>query len=165
MKDILLETSNFTGDIILENFEFDGEYDHLFKNIRKAIKNRGMLGGLGQITGLSTNKGAARRAERKVQKAERKEDRNERKNLLADAKAAVKQSKAEVQLAEAASQTSQANLVESVAQEQAQGAGQGEAVVSPKKDNTMMYAGIGGGVLLLIVVLAFVLMRNRSKPV
>lgn len=163
MRNLLLETSNFNGDIILENFEFEGDYDHLFKGIRKAFKERGLLGGLGQITGLSTNKGAERREEKREAKAERKEDKNERKNIVAEATAAQ-------QAAEAVVQQSQAGLVDSIAQEQqAQAQTQAQAqeqttdpAAKPKEDNTIMYASIAGGVLLVIVLIVVVLMRRRS---
>lgn len=167
MRNILLETSNFNGDIILENFEFEGDYDHLFKGIRKAFKERGLLGGIGQITGLSTNKGAERRAENREKKQDRKEDRNERKNILAEAKAAVKESTAAQQVAEAINQQSQAGLVDSLAKEQAQVPAQEQTTSPdpvPKEDNTIMYASIGGAILL-VIVLVLILMRRKSNPV
>ncbi|HEX8546134.1 MAG TPA: hypothetical protein VF691_04180 [Cytophagaceae bacterium] len=146
MQEIEIE-SNFQGNIVLDSDSFDGEYDNLFKGIRKAIKDRGLLGGMGQLTGLSTNKGVERRQIKREAKVVRKADRNERKNILADAKANVKNSEAEAQVG-------QANMLASISQATPEG---------PKKSNkTVLWAGIGGGVLLLIGVVIFIVLKKKG---
>lgn len=146
MQEIELE-SNFNGDLILEADSFEGEYDQLFKGIRKAVKERGVLGGLGQLTGLSTNKGTERRQARREARLKRKADRNDRKNILVDAKANQKN-------AEAESQVGQATMLAAIAQEP-------QADKEKPKSKTMLWVGIGAGVLLLAGVIVILVLRKK----
>lgn len=147
MQQIEIESS-FQGDIVIDADSFEGDYDHLFKGIRKAVKERGILGGIGQVSGLSTNKGAERRKANRDARAVRKADRNDRKNLLADAKATQKN-------AEAQAQTGQADMLTALSQEP-------PADTAKKASKTTLFVAIGGGALVIIGLVVFLILRKKG---
>ena len=161
MSEIILE-SNFNGDIIFETSGYNGDYDEFLKGIRKAFKERGLLGGIGQITGLSTNKGAQRRKEKRETKAARKADKNERKNLLADAKANLKNAKAEERVTTADSGRIQAEALAAIPLTAAKPPEVTPQPEAPEKDNTMLYAGVAVGILVLLSLFVFLFVKLKK---
>lgn len=158
-REIILENfSNFSGDVVFETSEYgEDQYDHLFKKIRNAIKNRGLLGGLGQVTGLSTEAGSERRKARREAKKERKQER-------LDAKVEYKQALADKAKAEADAATQQAQAVTDIAQ-QGDGtdtSGNGNPQNPQGQNNNTLY--MIGGVAFVLLLLIAVMFFMRSRP-
>ncbi|MCR6637450.1 MAG: hypothetical protein NVV82_00210 [Sporocytophaga sp.] len=149
---------NYDGDILIEAENYNGDYDNLFKNLRKAIKERGVLGGLGQATGLSTQAGAERRKAKREARAQRKADRNERKNLMADAKANLKNAKAEEKTASADASRVQADALAAIPDDVV-----ATPATEPKADNTLLFVGIGIAVCMVIGLVLFLALRKKPN--
>lgn len=166
MQEIILDASflrdnqsSFDGnELVLESYDAEENFSPLFNKIRSAIKNRGLLGGLGQVTGLSTEKGAERRAANRTA-------RQDRKNLKSDSKAAER-------FANAESTKGQGSLLSSLAAPSDSSASASPAPLAagapllpdPKKDSKLpLYLGIGGGVLVVVILIVVVLIKSKSK--